>query len=108
MSLSCISCGGDLVKKHDMLGGTLAECEACHMLHVTKTNENGEEEVMQDIATKDLTPERKELLEKLRELQTHHNEVRKAAKAMAKDYRDQLTDIDKELNDTLDALKGQE
>jgi hypothetical protein len=105
----CLSCGGELnvgapIEAHRLLG----ECETCHMLHVLKTDEEGNLIMAtQDISQKDLTPERKELLEKLRELQTQYNETKATAKAMAKDYRDHLSDLDKEIKDTLDALKEQ-
>lgn len=107
MTPLCLSCGGDIERCGPLSDRSLlGECTTCHMLHAIKLDEEGN--IMgatQDISSKDLSPERKELLEKLRELQTRHNDVKGVAKAMAKDYREQLADIDGEIKDTLEGLK---
>lgn len=108
MTQVCLSCGGDLILllRTKEQSGRVAECSVCHMLHTVKVNDKGEiMEAGQDIRSSDIAPERKELLEKLRILQTRHNEVKGTAKAVAKDYREQLADIDGEIKDTLAALE---
>lgn len=103
----CLSCGGDIIPlAAEISGKALGECEVCGMLHTLTKDAEGNMDADQNIAAKELTPERKELLEKLRSLQTRYNEVSDIKKAMNKDYSDQLKDLSSEIKDTLTALEG--
>jgi len=101
----CISCGGSIIPSESSKG--VGHCSNCGTLHEIK-EKDGVNVVEQGIASEDMSPERKELLEKLRNLQKQHNDVSDMKKAMTKDYGDQLKDIKAEIDDTLSALEDTE
>jgi len=112
INFQCVTCSGP--NEVEGLGpdefSRVITCEHCGMLSTLqlKPNRDGGHTMSADqqVMSGELTPERKELLEKLRTLQKQHNDVSDMKKAMAKDYNDQLKDLASEIKDILAELDG--